>query len=270
MSVLSNPEQFGVEVRARRREEPVRLFERYQRERQIADRDELVARFMPLAQHLGRRYSARAEEDDLQQVAALGLVKAIERFDPTRGIAFSSFAVPTILGSSDSTSATSAGRAPPRHVEELALRVDAVAEKMTGALGRSPTVRRDRRRLLRDIRGRARSARGQYRALPRFARRAGEDDGDETRERLVGGEDPGFARAEQAADLERLFWCLSERERAGGCACASARTSCSRRSAHEWGSLRCTSPSAPHGKRSRPSSNTLPNGGTTNKRPKGY
>ena len=62
--------------------ESVQLFERYQRDRRTTDRDQLVARYMPLAQHLARRYSTAAEKDDLQQVAALALIKAVERFDP--------------------------------------------------------------------------------------------------------------------------------------------------------------------------------------------
>ena len=58
----------------------------------------LVERFMPLARKLARRYAGRETSDDLIQVASLGLLKAVDRFDPSRGTAFSSLAVPTILG----------------------------------------------------------------------------------------------------------------------------------------------------------------------------
>src|SRR5579875_2100530 len=73
------------------------LFVRWQKHGERAARDELVQRFLPLARKLARRYSgAREPFDDLMQVASLGLVKAIDRYDTDRGTAFSSFAVPTI------------------------------------------------------------------------------------------------------------------------------------------------------------------------------
>ena len=75
------------------------LFERWRRYRDREARDELIARFLPLARKLARRYVQSSEPyDDLVQVASLGLVKAVERFDPDRGFAFTSFAVPTIVG----------------------------------------------------------------------------------------------------------------------------------------------------------------------------
>ena len=75
------------------------LFERWRRDRDRDARDELIARFLPLARKLARRYAQSSEPyDDLVQVASLGLVKAVERFDPDRGFAFTSFAVPTIVG----------------------------------------------------------------------------------------------------------------------------------------------------------------------------
>jgi RNA polymerase sigma-B factor len=79
--------------------ESAELFRRWCRHRDRAARDELVKRFLPLARKLAHRYRGAHEPyDDLLQVASLGLVKAIERFDIDRGTAFSSFAVPTILG----------------------------------------------------------------------------------------------------------------------------------------------------------------------------
>ena len=75
------------------------LFERWQRYRDRRARDELIERFLPLARKLARRYAQSSEPyEDLVQVASLGLVKAVERFDAHRGFAFMSFAVPTIVG----------------------------------------------------------------------------------------------------------------------------------------------------------------------------
>src|SRR5689334_18402761 len=80
-------------------QEDLRLLQRYHDSGDEAAREALIERFLPLARQLARRYE-RADEpiDDLVQVASMGLVKAVERFDPSRGTAFSSFAVPTILG----------------------------------------------------------------------------------------------------------------------------------------------------------------------------
>ena len=74
------------------------LLKRYHLHRDPRDRAALVERYLPLALHLSRRYFTADERDDLEQVASLGLLKAIDRFDPSRGIAFTSFAVPTIVG----------------------------------------------------------------------------------------------------------------------------------------------------------------------------
>ena len=75
------------------------MFKRYRRSGDASARDALIEHFMPLARHLARRYDRRGEPlEDLVQVASLGLLKAIDRFDPRRGLRFSSYAVPTILG----------------------------------------------------------------------------------------------------------------------------------------------------------------------------
>jgi RNA polymerase sigma-B factor len=75
------------------------LLTRYKKQRDQGAREEVVERFLPLARQLSRRYARPNEPvDDLFQVASMGLLKAIERFDPERGNAFSTFAVPTIVG----------------------------------------------------------------------------------------------------------------------------------------------------------------------------
>src|SRR5215207_8025386 len=76
-----------------------RLLIRYHRDGDLAARDELVERFLPLARDLALRYTYTDEPfDDLLQVASLGLIKAIDRFEPGRGTKFTSYAAPTILG----------------------------------------------------------------------------------------------------------------------------------------------------------------------------
>ena len=75
------------------------LLMRYKTQKDSAARAELVERFLPLARQLARRYARQNEPiDDLFQVASMGLLKAIDRFEPERGHAFSTFAVPTIVG----------------------------------------------------------------------------------------------------------------------------------------------------------------------------
>ena len=104
-------------------------------------RDELTARFLPLAQKLARRYRARGEPlEDLVQVASLGLVKAIDRFDPGRGVSFSSYAVPAILGElrrhfRDYGWAVHV----PRGAQERVGKVNIAVQELTRELGRAPT-----------------------------------------------------------------------------------------------------------------------------------
>jgi RNA polymerase sigma-B factor len=118
------------------------LFQRWHGERDQHARDELIERFLPLARKLAQRYSGSREPyDDLVQVASLGLVKAVERFDPGRGFAFSSFAVPTIMGElkrhfRDTSWALHVDRA----AQERSRRISDARRELSGRDGRSPTV----------------------------------------------------------------------------------------------------------------------------------
>jgi len=119
------------------------LFERWQRHKDPRARESLVELYLPLAGKLAARYRGRAGEpfDDLLQVASLGLLKAIDRFDPDVGTAFTSFAVPTILGElkryfRDTGWSTHV----PRGAQELALKVHEAGQAISRQLGRSPTA----------------------------------------------------------------------------------------------------------------------------------
>jgi RNA polymerase sigma-B factor len=116
------------------------LFVRWQGHGEHHAREELVQRFMPLASKLAARYQgAREPLDDLVQVASLGLVKAIDRFDPARGIAFASFAVPTILGELKRYFRDLGWSVHvPRGCQERALKVEEAQRKLATA-GRAPT-----------------------------------------------------------------------------------------------------------------------------------
>jgi RNA polymerase sigma-B factor len=118
------------------------LFRRNRRTPDPALVEELVRRFAPLTRSVARRYYSRGEPlDDLIQVANVGLLKAIARFDPDRGFAFTSFATPTMLGElkryfRDSGWAVHV----PRGVKERAVELARVTEKLSSQLGRSPSV----------------------------------------------------------------------------------------------------------------------------------
>src|SRR5437588_10501953 len=118
------------------------LFLRWQKHGDQRAREELVDRFMPLARNLARRYAgAREPFDALLQVASLGLVKAIDRFDIERGAAFSSFAVPTILGELKRYFRDLGWSVHvPRGAQEQALKVQEAQERLTSRTGHPPTV----------------------------------------------------------------------------------------------------------------------------------
>src|SRR3954451_19716159 len=195
-----------------------RLFRRYVDAHDPVDRDAIVERFLPLARQLAARYQ-RPEEpfDDVFQVACFGLVKAVDRFDVERGVAFSSYAVPTIMGEikrhfRDRTWAVRV----PRDLQELALRVDRVIGELTRELGRQPLVDEVAHAIDAEPEDvlEAMQASSAYRATSLQTPRAGGDDepGD-TLGDSVGAIDDGYDRAEQRAVLQALMNSLTPRER---------------------------------------------------------
>jgi RNA polymerase sigma-B factor len=184
----------------------------------FAARQELILRHLPLARRLARRYAHSAEsQEELNQVATLGLIKAIDRYDPERGTSITSFAVPTILGElkrhfRDTRWALHV----PRDLQERAQRVEAALDRLTLELGRSPT-----RAELADASGldveeviEARQAFAGYEAASLDAPAGGLDEDDSsTTGDMLGVPEPGYELAEQWAAIEPALASLPERER---------------------------------------------------------
>src|SRR3954453_17446037 len=192
------------------------LFARYRGRGDRAARAELVKRFLPLATRLAQRYHRGVEPlDDLVQVASVGLLNAIDRFDPERGTAFSSFAVPTIAGElkryfRDKGWALRV----PRDLQELAQRVSRTTDRLVHELGRTPTVA--------EIAGaleitpeQGREARGAPTAdrAESLDHHIGDDQDATAVVDTLGADEPGYLQAEQSATLEAMMWVLSDRER---------------------------------------------------------
>lgn len=180
-------------------------------------RKELVEAHMGLAEFLARRFSNRGESlDDLVQVASLALVKAVDRFDPERGVEFSTYATHTIAGElkrhfRDRGWAIRA----PRRMQELYLRLGQVVSTLSQELGRSPTVPEMARSagVTEEEVLEALEAGQAYRSSSLDSPASGgEDEGEDLASRL-GEEDPGFERAEGRAFLSPLVAELPPRQR---------------------------------------------------------
>ena len=175
---------------------------------------------MPMAAHLARRYSNNRESlDDLMQVASLGLIKAVDRYSPDRGTAFSSFAVPTILGELR-RHFRDAGWAVhvPRALQELTLRVRSEVDEQSRRMGRSPTPAELAEALgepVESIIEALESATAHHAvSLDAPLRSSDPDDGDSAWLDRLGVEEDGYDRAEWRGALERGVRALPARDRA--------------------------------------------------------
>jgi RNA polymerase sigma-B factor len=194
-----------------------RLFARLHDPDDALDAEMVLRRYLPLARRIAGRFRGTGEPyDDLLQVASLGLLKAIRRFDPARGTMFSSYATPTVLGElrrhfRDTTWFVHV----PRDLQELALRVDRGARDLAVRSGRPPTPE-----ALADALGcsleevvEGRRVLGAHRAVS-FDSARPTDSGDETALiDLLGDEDAGFGGVVERSALDMLLRTVPLRER---------------------------------------------------------
>ncbi len=203
--------------RAAMRELERELLIRYHELGDLAAREELVERFLPLARDLALRYTYADEPyDDLLQVACLGLIKAIDRFEPGRGTKFTSYAAPTILGELKRHFRDKGWSLHvPRDLQERTLAVSRATEILSTELGRSPNVR--------EVAGHlgcsaeqvleAQEAAASYEAASLDAPAARDDDESASLVDLLGSEDSAYELVEDREAIARTWKELPDEER---------------------------------------------------------
>src|SRR3954471_6674289 len=191
------------------------LLRRYHLQGDPRARDQLAEEMLPLARALAGRYAGRGEPlDDLVQVACVGIMKAIEGFDLTREVRFSSYATPTVLGEikrhfRDRTWAMRV----PRGMQELQLQIAKARDKLTADLGRSPTVQELSEAVDAPFEEVLQTLQS---VAPRRTRSLDEptgEDRDMTLADAIGGEDPEMDRAEIRVLLDDAMEVLSARDK---------------------------------------------------------
>lgn len=191
-------------------------FERYERTGDRAVRDELIEAHLRLAEHLARRFSNRGVAlDDLIQVAALGLVKAVERFEPGRGLEFSTFATPTIVGELKRHFRDKGWSVRvPRRVQELHVEINSLVGEMTQRFGRSPTIAELARmaRTSEEEVLEAMEAAQAYRSTSLDAPTGSGDGESQDLAAQLGDEDANLFAAENRVLVDRLLTTLPKRE----------------------------------------------------------
>ena len=195
-----------------------RLLLRYHRDGDLAAREELVVRLMPLARQLASRYRhAGEQQEDLVQVACLGLIKAVDRYDPERGSGFTRYAVPTMLGELKRHFRDKGWSVHvPRATQELVLKVSDALGSLPAKLGRAPRPRDVAEAVGAPVEDvlEAMEAATAYEAASLEAPRPGaEDDGVWTYADSLAEEDPGYELVEIGATLHGTLAALPERER---------------------------------------------------------
>jgi RNA polymerase sigma-B factor len=191
------------------------LLRRYQEGGDIAAREELIARHLPLVRSLARRYANRGEPlDDIEQVGAIGLIKAIDRFDLERQVSLATYATPTVVGEikrhfRDKGWAIRV----PRALQELNAAISRTIERLTVRQGRSPTIAE----IAREVEAtpeevlEALEVGSAYSTVSLSSGPGGEEELDPME--TIGEEDTGYERTEDRAALAPALASLPERER---------------------------------------------------------
>ena len=201
--------------KAQLREQDRELLRRYHEEGDTGAREELVQRHLPLVRSLARRYAGRGEPlDDIEQVGAIGLIKAIDRFELEREVSLATYATPNVVGEikrhfRDKGWAIRV----PRALQELNAKMSATIDRLTSKLGRSPSIAEIAESLgttpeevLEAI-----EVGSAYTTLSLSGGPSGEDEADPLE--AIGGEDEEFERTEDRAALAPALAHLPQRER---------------------------------------------------------
>lgn len=193
--------------------------EKFLRYRETDDRDlrnELIEHHRWIANHCARRFANRGEPlDDLVQVAQLGVLKAVQRFDPEFGVSFTTFAIPTVMGElrRHFRDATWSVRVP-RRIKDLHVELGSTVEFLTGELQRAPRLDEIARHVGLGVETvlEAMEASSAYRSAPLAP--TGGDDGDSTSDaEAVGRIDMDLALADDRLSVRALLRGLAPRER---------------------------------------------------------
>ena len=193
------------------------LLRRYHEQGDLAARDELIEQYMSLVRSLARRYAYRGEQlDDLVQIGAIGLIKAIDRFDLDRGVELTTYATPNIIGEIKRHFRDKGWSVRvPRGLQELSVQLSRLVEQLTVQLGRSPTIAEiakeagvEEEQVLEALEsGRA------YSSVSLSAGAIGDEDGDLDPLETIGSEEHMYEVSEDRAVLEPGFRVLDDRER---------------------------------------------------------
>lgn len=207
----------GLTVDGGRRISGSELFVQWQQGHDRRAREQLVRRYLPLARKLARRYRGSHEPlDDLEQVANVGLVKAIDRYNPERGSGFNSFAVPTILGELKRYFRDSGWSVHvPRGLQELAIKTEQAQRVLSAETGRAPTFNELAEYLevsVEEVHDAIEAAASHHAVSLDAPSDDGEGDGG-TLGDAIGGIDPRFEQVEWGTCVARASNELSERER---------------------------------------------------------